>query len=108
MQPVGLTPVAGSQFDFTGGRVIGATSIDNAFTGLESTWTVSLTDPDTGARSVLTSDTPWMQLFTGEAVGRTALAVEPMTCPPDAFITGQDLVVLKPGESHTTSFSVAV
>jgi len=49
-----------------------------------------------------------MQLFTGEAVGRTALAVEPMTCPPDAFITGQDLVVLQPGESHTTSFSVAV
>jgi aldose 1-epimerase len=108
MQPVGLTPVAGSEYDFNGGRVIGATSIDNAFTGLDGTWTVSLTDPDTGARSALTSDTPWMQLFTGEAVGRTALAVEPMTCPPDAFVTGQDLVVLKPGESHTTSFSVAV
>jgi aldose 1-epimerase len=108
MQPVGLTPVAGSEFDFSGGRVIGSTSIDNAFTGLDGTWTVSLTDPDTVARSVLSSDTPWMQLFTGEAVGRTALAVEPMTCPPDAFVTGQDLVVLKPGESHTTSFSVAV
>jgi aldose 1-epimerase len=108
MQPVGLTPVAGSEFDFSGGRVIGSTSIDNAFTGLDGTWTVSLTDPDTGARSVLSSETPWMQLFTGEAVGRTALAVEPMTCPPDAFVTGQDLVVLKPGESHTTSFSVAV
>jgi aldose 1-epimerase len=108
MRPVGLTPVAGSEFDFSGGRVIGSTSIDNAFTGLDGTWTVSLTDPDTGARSALSSDTPWMQLFTGEAVGRTALAVEPMTCPPDAFVTGQDLVVLKPGESHTTSFSVAV
>ncbi|WP_371404112.1 aldose 1-epimerase family protein [Kribbella sp. NBC_00662] len=107
MQPVGLTPVAGSEFDFSGGRPIGATSIDNAFTGLDGAWSVSLTDPDSGARSVLSSDTPWMQLFTGEAVGRTALAVEPMTCPPDSFITGQDLVVLKPGESHTTSFSVA-
>ncbi|WP_329002133.1 aldose 1-epimerase family protein [Kribbella sp. NBC_00709] len=107
MQPVGLTPVAGSQYDFTGGRLIEATSIDNAFTGLDGAWSVSLTDPDSGARSVLSSDTPWMQLFTGEAVGRTALAVEPMTCPPDAFITGQDLVVLKPGESHTTSFAVA-
>ncbi|MFD3404145.1 aldose 1-epimerase family protein [Kribbella sp. NPDC058693] len=107
MQPVGLTPVTGSSYDFTGGRLIAATSIDNAFTGLGGAWSVSLTDPDSGARSVLTSDTPWMQLFTGEAVGRTALAVEPMTCPPDAFITGQDLVVLKPGESHTTSFSVA-
>jgi aldose 1-epimerase len=108
MQPVGLTPVAGSEYDFSGGRVIGATSIDNAFTGWDGTWTVSLTDPDTGARSALTSDTPWMQLFTGEAVGRTAVAVEPMTCPPDAFVTGQDLIVLQPGESHSTSFSVAV
>jgi aldose 1-epimerase len=108
MEPVGLTPVAGSPYDFGGGRVIGSTTIDNAFTGLDGRWSVSLTDPDSGARSVLTSDTPWMQLFTGEAVGRTALAVEPMTCPPDAFSTGQDLVVLKPGESHTTSFEVAV
>ncbi|TDW19658.1 aldose 1-epimerase family protein [Kribbella kalugense] len=108
MQPIGLTPVADSPYDFSTGRLIGSTSIDHAFTGLDGAWSVSLTDPDSGARSVLTSDTPWMQLFTGEAVGRTALAVEPMTCPPDAFITGQDLVVLKPGESHTTSFAVAV
>ncbi|HEY3513340.1 MAG TPA: aldose epimerase, partial [Kribbella sp.] len=59
-------------------------------------------------RSVLTSDTKWMQLFTGEPVGRTALAVEPMTCPPDAFRTGQDLIVLQPGDSHTTTFQVSV
>ncbi|TCC17346.1 aldose 1-epimerase family protein [Kribbella speibonae] len=108
MAPVGLTPVEGSPYDFRAARPIGSTSIDNAFTGLDGEWTVSLTDPDSGARSVLTSDTPWMQLFTGEAVGRTALAVEPMTCPPDAFRTGQDLVVLKPGDSHTTSFQVSV
>lgn len=108
MEPLGLTPVAGSPYDFAGGRVIGSTTIDNAFTGLNGRWSVSLTDPGSGARSVLSSDTPWMQLFTGEAVGRTALAVEPMTCPPDAFSTGEDLVVLKPGETHTTSFEVAV
>jgi aldose 1-epimerase len=108
MTPTGLTAVAGTPYDFSGGRVIGATSIDSAFTGLGGKWSVSLTDPDTGARSVLTSDTPWMQLFTGEAVGRRGLAVEPMTCPPDAFRTGQDLAVLQPGESHTTSFTVSV
>ncbi|MEU8223867.1 aldose 1-epimerase family protein [Kribbella sp. NPDC048915] len=108
MTPTGLTPVADSPYDFSGGRPIGSTTIDNAFTGLGGEWSVSLTDPDSGARSVLTSDTPWMQLFTGEAVGRTALAVEPMTCPPDAFRTGQDLVVLQPGEAHTTSFTVSV
>lgn len=108
MAPIGLTPVADSPYDFRSARVIGSTTIDNAFTGLDAEWSVSLTDPDTGTRSVLTSNTPWVQLFTGEAVGRTALAVEPMTCPPDAFRTGQDLVVLTPGESHTTSFQVSV
>lgn len=108
MTPTGLTPVDGTPYDFHEPRPIGATVIDNAFTDLPSTWSVSLTDPDTGARSVLTSDTKWMQLFTGEPVGRTALAVEPMTCPPDAFRTGQDLIVLQPGDSHTTTFQVSV
>ncbi|MEV5963863.1 aldose 1-epimerase family protein [Kribbella sp. NPDC051952] len=109
LTPIGLAPVADSPFDFAIGRVLGSLDIDNAFTGLGGgSWSVTLSDPDTGARSVLTSDTPWMQLYTGGAIGRTALAVEPMTCPPDSFRTGQDLVVLKPGESHSTTFRVSV
>ena len=107
MTPIGLSPVAGSPYDFRSGRVIGKLDIDNAFTGLGGgEWSVTLTDPDSGARSVLTSDTPWLQLYTGGAVGRTALAVEPMTCPPNAFITGQNLIVLKPGDSVTTGVRV--
>ncbi|GAA3106320.1 aldose 1-epimerase [Kribbella aluminosa] len=108
LTPLGLTPVGGSPYDFHEPHPIGATVIDNAFTGLGGQWSVALTDPETGARSILTSDTKWMQLFTGEPVGRTALAVEPMTCPPDAFRTGQDLIVLQPGESHRTTFQVSV
>jgi aldose 1-epimerase len=109
LTPIGLAPVDGSPYDFRRGRVIGDLDIDNAFTGLGGgSWTVSLRDPDSGAKSALTSDTPWMQLYTGNAIGRTALAVEPMTCPPNSFISGQDLVVLQPGESHTTSFQVSV
>ena len=108
MTPIGLSPVDGSPYDFRGGRVLGTLDIDNAFTGLGGgPWSVTLTDPDTGAKAVLTSDTPWLQLYTGSAIGRTALAVEPMTCPPNAFITGQNLIVLKPGESHTTTFRVS-
>jgi aldose 1-epimerase len=107
MTPIGLSPVAGSPYDFHECRVIGDLDIDNAFTGLGDSWSVTLTDPDTGNRSVLSSDTRWMQLYTGGAIGRTALAVEPMTCPPNAFITGQNLVVLKPGDSHTTTFRVS-
>jgi aldose 1-epimerase len=109
MTPVGLSPIHDTPYDFSQGRVIGDLEIDNAFTGLGgATWSVTLTDPDSGNRSVLTSDTAWLQLYTGGAIGRTALAVEPMTCPPNAFITGQNLIVLKPGVSHRTSFTVSV
>ncbi|WP_432940543.1 aldose 1-epimerase family protein [Kribbella sp. CA-253562] len=108
MTPVGLKPVAGSDFDFTTARRIGALEIDNAFTGLPANWVVTLTDPDSGNRAVLSGDTRWMQLYTGSAIGRIGLAVEPMTCPPDSFVTGEDLVVLEPGDQHSTTFRVSV
>jgi aldose 1-epimerase len=108
MTPVGLKPVAGSDFDFATARQIGALEIDNAFTELPSNWVVTLTDPDSGNRAVLSGDTRWMQLYTGSAIGRVGLAVEPMTCPPDSFVTGEDLVVLEPGDEHSTTFRVSV
>lgn len=108
LSPVGLAPVGGSQYDFSRARKLQDLDIDNAFTGLPESWEVRLTDPDTGNNARLRSDTRWMQLYTGNAIGRVGLAVEPMTCPPDAFKTGDNLVVLKPGDEHTTSFTVSV
>ena len=43
---------------------------------------------------------PYVMLFTGDPlpdVARRSLAVEPMTCPPNAFRTGRDLIRLEPG-----------
>jgi aldose 1-epimerase len=108
LSPTGLAAVAGSPYDFGQARKLQDLDIDNAFTGLPQTWEVRLTDPATGNSARLTSDTKWMQLYTANALGRVGLAVEPMTCPPDAFISGDDLVVLKPGDEHTTSFRVSV
>jgi aldose 1-epimerase len=45
---------------------------------------------------------PYVQLFSGDTkpeIARRALAVEPMTCPPNAFRTGIDLLRLEPGEA---------
>jgi aldose 1-epimerase len=43
----------------------------------------------------------WVQVFTGDALAgpwrRGAVAVEPMSCPPDAFNSGTDVVRLEPG-----------
>ncbi|WP_328327173.1 aldose 1-epimerase family protein [Kribbella sp. NBC_00382] len=108
LSPIGLAPVAGSQYDFGQARKLQDLDIDNAFTNLPDAWEVRLTDPATGNSARLTSDTKWMQLYTANALGRVGLAVEPMTCPPDAFISGDDLVVLKPGDAHTTSFRVSI
>ncbi|GAA1586547.1 aldose 1-epimerase family protein [Kribbella sancticallisti] len=108
LSPIGLAPVADSQYDFSQARLVQDLDIDNAFTGLPRSWEVRLTDPATGNTARLTSDTKWMQLYTANALDRVGLAVEPMTCPPDAFKTGDDLVVLAPGDEHTTSFRVSV
>jgi len=104
--PRGLVDVAGTNVDFSTPRVIGDAAVDAAFTGLDDRWTVRLIDPDTGMTASLTSDTPWAQLYSAEALGRAGLAVEPMTCPPNAFASGDDLLTLSPGDTVSTSFTI--
>ena len=45
----------------------------------------------------------WFQVFTSDTLPaprlRAAVAIEPMTCPPDAFRSGRDVVVLEPDET---------
>jgi len=51
---------------------------------------------------------PYVMVFTGDLpdVGRHGLAVEPMTCPPNAFRTGEALIRLEPGSSYTSSWGI--
>ena len=52
-----------------------------------------------------------LEVFTGDTLAperrRTGLAVEPMTCPPDAFRSGEGLIRLEPGESTTATLGRA-
>ena len=52
----------------------------------------------------------WLQVFTSdpleEELRRVAIAVEPMTCPPNAFVTAEDLLVLEPGEEVTHTWGI--
>jgi aldose 1-epimerase len=92
---------ASSPADFARPRQIADTALDTTFTGLER-------DADRLARvqvggSLVWFDEsfPYVQLFTGDPlpdVARRSLAVEPMTCPPNAFRTGKGLIRLEPGE----------
>lgn len=112
--PIGESPVEGHGFDFRKEKVLGAIKIDHAFTGISrdayGTARVCIFDPSgTGVELAWGSEWPWVQVHTGDKpVGpdRLGLAVEPMTCPPDAFNSGRDVVQLAPGQEHAASWSI--
>ncbi|GAB6859282.1 aldose 1-epimerase family protein [Microbacterium xylanilyticum] len=116
LSPVALEPVdAHPEWDFRTPRRIGDTFIDHAFTALASAdgvTTVEVRDGD-GGGVALHWDTacPWVQIHTADtpadaATHRIGLAVEPMTCAPDAFTSGAGLVVLSPGSEHRASWRI--
>ena len=114
--PVGSEPVDGTEYDFREARPIGKTKLDNAFTDLErgpeGYARVTLHDPDAGRTVTLSVDDHYgyLMLFTGDPlpdVNRRALAVEPMTCPPNAFRTGDSSIRLAPGDSVTGVWAIA-
>jgi aldose 1-epimerase len=105
-----VQPVAGTEFDFTSGRSIGPTQMDTAFTdlvrGADGRAVAALRDPERDVSVKLWADEcfGYLMCYTGDTVGevsrrRTAVAVEPMTCPPDAFRSGRGLIVLEPGQA---------
>ncbi|MFD1847829.1 aldose 1-epimerase family protein [Arthrobacter flavus] len=112
--PTGLAAVSGD-FDFRTPRRVNDTFLDHAFTGVtydDDVATVSVTGPDGhGAAVSFGGGCPWVQVHTADlpkdpAGSRRGLAVEPMTCPPDAFNSGTDLVTLQPGAEHTVSWRI--
>jgi aldose 1-epimerase len=67
-----------------------------------------LLGPDGGVELWAEPDFRWVQVFTpDDHPGRgRAVAVEPMTCPPDAYNSGTDLIVLEPGASASASWTI--
>ncbi|MBE2997384.1 aldose 1-epimerase family protein [Nocardiopsis sp. HNM0947] len=114
--PVGdPVPVEGGVFDLRPpGRAMGGTVLDTAFTGLERdgdgrAW-VWLSGPDHRVGLWCDRSFGWLQLFSADTLDggdrRAHLAVEPMTCPPDAFNSGTGLIRLAPGERTRHTFGI--
>jgi aldose 1-epimerase len=89
--------------------------LDNAFSDLErdedGLARVELQDPHRrkGVSLWVDSAYPYLMLFTGDPladVNRRSLAVEPMTCPPNAFRTGKAVIRLEPGSSSTSTWGI--
>jgi aldose 1-epimerase len=105
--PTGTQAVEHTEYDFCTPRRIGAARLDHAFTDLErdadGLARVELRDLDRGTHVSLWVDAsyPYVMLFSGDTLAdvgrrRRGLAVEPMTCPPNAFRTGEALIKLAP------------
>ena len=94
----------------------GPTQLDDCFTDLErdedGVARVRLQDPESGNGLTLWVDEAYgyLMLFTGDPlpdVARRSLAVEPMTCPPNAFRSGEGLIRLAPGESFSSTWGIS-
>lgn len=111
--PTGTEPVNGTPFDFRTGRELGGLRVDCAFTDLARdadgrAW-ARLGRPD-GYSAELWVDRayPIIEIYTADTLApdrrRRGLGTEPMTCPPNAFQTGQGVIRLERGDSSTATW----
>jgi aldose 1-epimerase len=109
--PTGREQVAGTELDFRSGRRLGGLEVDSAFTDLArdsdgKAWATLAAADGRTAELWVDEHYPYLEIYTGDTLApdrrRRGLGCEPMTCPPDAFHSGIDVVRLKPGQSVTT------
>lgn len=114
--PLDAGPVEGTEYDFRRPRPIGPTRLDHTFTDFareeDGLARVALAGLHPGSGLALWVDEAYgyLQLFSGDPlpdVNRRSLAVEPMTCPANAFRTGEGLIRLEPGASFTGAWGIS-
>jgi aldose 1-epimerase len=114
--PLAAAPVDGTEYDFRRPRPIGSTRLDHAFTDLvreeDGVARVALGGllPGSGLDLWVDEAYGYLQVFSGDPlpdVNRRSLAVEPMTCPANAFRTGEGLIRLEPGASFTGAWGIS-
>lgn len=105
-----------ARLDFREPTKLAGVEVDHAFTDIafdkNGLARLTLVDADgVGASMTWDHSCPWLQLcIPGDRfprLTRQALAVEPMTCPPDAFRSGIDLIVLEPAASHSFRLTIS-
>ena len=114
--PVARRRVDGTDLDFRTSRPIGATVVDTAFTDLgrdvAGRATVTVRGAGGGVQVWMDEHHGWVQVYTADDLpeARAALAVEPMTAPPDAFNSGDDVIRLaphgSPGDAVTFTWGI--
>jgi aldose 1-epimerase len=112
--PSGSREVAGTELDFRAGRQIGSALLDDCFCDLQADddGRVRVTLADGAARvSVwMGHGCPFVMVYTGDTLAprrrRQGVAIEPMSCAPNAFATGDGLARLEVGETHVVGWGI--
>jgi aldose 1-epimerase len=114
--PEGTKPVAGTEFDFGDWRQVGSTVLDTAYTDLsageDGLVTVEVRSSE-GDQVAVWMDAAFdhVMVFTGDTLAeptrrRAGLAIEPMTCAPNAWQSDPSGVELSPGTTFTGRFGI--
>jgi aldose 1-epimerase len=114
LNPSAEIPVDGTDYDLRGGRKVTDLDLDDAFGEVKPVdqVTATLTAPDGRSVSLWQDENfPYVQIFTTRLFPRgsghvTAIAMEPMTAPANAFNSGQSLRWLNPGETWQASWGI--
>ena len=115
--PSGREGLEGRPLDFRSPRRLAELQIDSPFAdldrGADGRARARLLCADGASVELWVDDGySFLELFTGDTLSpsrrRRGLAVEPMSCPPNAFQSGEGLVRLGAGDSHTARWGVAL
>jgi aldose 1-epimerase len=113
--PTERVPVAGTPYDFSEPRELGDFQMDYAFSDLARdgggrAWARLRGADNATVELWLDASYDFLEIFTGDTLSpdraRRGLGCEPMTCAPNAFNSGDGLVRLEPGETHSARWGV--
>jgi aldose 1-epimerase len=115
LNPVGVTSVEGTDWDLRKGKAVATLDLDDAWSGVtiaDGGSTHWLSAPDGRTVSLWADDQfGYVQVFItrefphrGELI--TAVAIEPMTAPADAFNSGEGLRWIEPGDRWSVSWAI--
>jgi len=119
--PRGSEEIGETRLDFRHGLELAGVRLDDCFTDLglspdtavpeRAAWQAVLSTAD-GHRSALWADESWpyVMCYTGDTLGpddrRRGVAIEPMTCPPNALRSGEAVIGIAPGQSWSGTFGI--
>lgn len=111
-----VASVENGVFDFREPRVIGSRKMNHAFSefpreyGNDKQALIRVMGGTGGVELSLGKGFDWVQLYTHDFAetgpNRQGIAIEPMTCPANAFNSGKGLIRLEPGAVHVASWSM--